>query len=370
MPLPPLKRLEDRLRDAAQLVDYGLYLVFNLFKFKRFPNKIKRILVVETLQIGDLLVATPVLRALKQHYKSAKVDVLVQPHTAQLLEGNTSVDAVIPFTSFADVLSCLRENKYDLSILLHTASLKMSWLLLRAGVQYRIGATKSGFLSGKGFFLHKKLRPVIKDQHKIQDNLDVLRSIGISPKDSSLELHLQKKAVAVVNKFMKHFKGKTIILHASSKHKSHHWMPERFARLADALVHKYKSNILFTGTKDDLHHINYIIQHMRQRQRAHNLAGRTTLSQLIALVDAVDLAVTIDTSMTHIASARKTPVVVLFGPTMPPFWGPSSKNSRYIWKEDTCVGCRRSFCVYNKNYICMRSIYESDVLQKIQEVFP
>ncbi|MBI1972807.1 glycosyltransferase family 9 protein [Candidatus Woesearchaeota archaeon] len=370
MPLHPLKRVEDRLRDVAQLVDYGLYLVFNPFKFKRFPTKIKRILVVETLQLGDLLVATPVFRALKQHYKSAAIDVLVQPPASQLLEGNTSINTVIPFTSFADVLSHLRENKYDLGILLHPASLQMSWLLFRAGVQYRVGATKAGFLSGKGFFLHKKIKPTLKMQHKIQDNLDVLRALPILVKDASLELPVHKKAAAVVATFMKHFKSKTIILHTSSKHKSHHWMPERFARLADILVHKYKATIFFTGTKEDHHHVHYIISQMRQPHKAHNLAGRTTLPQLIALVDAVDLVVTIDTSMTHIASARKTPVVVLFGPTMPAFWGPSSKNSRYLWKDDVCVGCRRSFCIYGKNYICMRFIYESDVLAKIAEVFP
>lgn len=370
MPLHPLKRVEDRLRDLAQLVDYGIYLVFNPFKFKLFPKKIKRILVVETLQLGDLLAATPVFRALKQYYKSVTIDVLVQPSASQLLEGNTSVVTVIPFTSFSDILSRLREQPYDLGILLHPASLKMSWLLFRAGVQYRVGATKAGFLSGKGFFLHKKLQPVIKEQHKIQDNLDVLRALHIPVRDTTLELAVQKKAAAVVKNFLKHFKGKTIIIHTSSKHKSHHWMPERFARLADVLVHKYKATILFTGAKEDYHHVQYIIEHMRQRQKTHNLAGRTTLSQLIALVDAVDLVVTIDTSMTHIASARKTPVVVLFGPTMPPFWGPTAKNGRYLWKDEVCVGCRRSFCVYGKNYICMRSIYESDVLAKISEVFP
>lgn len=370
MPLHPLKRIEDRLRDLALLVDYGLYLVFNPFKFKRFPRGIKRILVVELLQLGDLLVATPVFRALQQHYPSAQIDVLVQPETVLLLEGNPHVHTLIPYTTYTAVLQRLRQHRYDLSILLHPASLAVSWLLLRAGIQYRVGATKAGFFSGKGFFLHKKIKPTLSWQHKIQDNLDVVRALNIPVKDTSLELHVQKKAAVVVKNFLKHLKGKTIIIHTSSKHKSHHWMPERFARLADIFVYKYKATILFTGTKDDRHQIDYIIHHMRYYHKAHNIAGRTTLPQLIALVDAVDLVVTIDTSMTHIASARKTPVVVLFGPTMPAFWGPSSKNSRYVWKDEVCVGCRRSFCVYNKHFICMRSIYESDVLAKIAEVFP
>lgn len=370
MPLHPLKRMEDRLRDLAQIVDYCLYLLFNPFKFKHFPKQIKRILVVETLQLGDLLVATPVFRALRQHYPKAQIDVLVQPNTALLLQGNSSIDSIIPFTTFPEVLPRLRERSYDLGILLHPASFKMGKLLLQAKVKYRVGATKAGFLSGKGFFLHKKIKHILREQHKIQDNLDVIRALGIQEKNTFLELPIEKKAAAVVHKFLKRFKGKKIIIHTSSKHRSHHWMPERFARLADILTHKYKATLFFTGTKEDYHEIVYILHHMKSKQKAHNLAGRTTLQQLIALVDAVDLVVTIDTSMTHIASARKTPLVVLFGPTMPSFWGPSSKNSRALRNESVCVGCRRSFCVYGKNYICMRSIYESDVLAEIGEVFP
>lgn len=372
MPIHPLKRIEDRIRDGAMQLDYLLYALLNPFKFKRFPQKIERILVVELLQIGDLLVATPVLKALKEKYKQAKIDILIQPNLKSLLETNKNINEYIPYTSFTEVKQKLKEKKYDLGIILHPGSLKISKLLWLAGVKYRVGATKTGFLSGKGFFLNKKIKPNNKWQQKIEDNLDVIRSLNIEPKEKpKIEMTRDQTAKKTVAQFLKKWKGKKIIIHASSKHHSHHWMPERFARLADTLYIKYKVTIFFTGTKDDHHEIEYILHHMKHKHHAYNLAGKTSLQELIALIEQVNLVITIDTSVTHIASATNTPLVVLFGPTVPIFWGPSSKNSRYIWKEqEACVGCRRSFCVYNKNYQCMRSIYESEVLAKVAEVFP
>ncbi|GEM_PF-1974993 len=370
MPIHPLKRLEDSLKDIGMMLDYGVYVVANPFKFKKFPAKINKILVVELLQLGDVLAATPVFRALKERYKSAKIDVLVNKNTEILLKGNKNVSEAIIYTSFREILEKIQEKKYDLGIILHPGSLKISTLLLLGKVKYRVGATKVGLFSGKGFFLNKKIKPNLKWLHKIEDNLEVLRAINMHPKEKGkIELAIDDNAEKIVKKFLKHWKGKKIIIHTASKHQSHHWMPERFARLADALIAKYKATILFTGTKEDIHHIEYIRHHIMQREKTHNIAGRTTVPQLIALTQQVDLVITIDTSMTHIASATKTPLVVLFGPTIPPVWGPSSKNSTYIWKTEGCVGCRRSFCVYKKNYECMRSIYESEVLEKVAEVF-
>src|SRR3989344_5890980 len=352
MPIHQLKRIEDCMRDKIMYLDYLLYKGINFFKYKSFPKKINRILVIELLQLGDVLVATPILKVLKEKYKHAYIDILVNPQTKILLEKNKNIDQAIVYSSWSETKRILKEKKYDLGIILHPGSLKISSLLLLGGVKYRVGATKVGIFSGKGFFLNKKVKPNRKWQHKIQDNLDVLRSIDIKLKENQkIEITIDQEAKKIVTKFLKQWKGKKIIIHASSKHQSHKWMPERFARLADILVTKYKATILFTGTKSDVQEINYIMSNMRYKEHAHNIAGRTKIEQLIALTSEVDLVVTIDTSMTHIASATNTPIVVLFGPTVPVFWGPTGKKSGFIWKEkEACVGCRRSFCVYNKKY--------------------
>ncbi len=372
MPIHPLRQIEDRLRDGAMMLDYWFYLVVNPFKFKKFPQKVNRILVVEMLQLGDLLVAMPVFKALKEKYKKAQIDVLINPTTQLLLQGNKYVDEIILYTTWNEVLDKIKKQQYDLGIILHPGSLKISSLLLFGSVKYRVGATKVGMFSGKGFFLNKKVTPKLQWQHKIEDNLDVIRAINIHLKEKpKIEIAIDPKADEIAMQFLKYWKGKKIIIHTASKNLSNRWIPERFARLADALIAKYKATIFFTGAKEDYHDVEYIRQHIRQKKNTHNLAGRTTLPQLVSLANRVGLVITVDTSMTHITSATKTPLVVLFGRDIPKCWGPSSKNSRYIWKEkEACVGCRRTYCVYRKNYECMRSIYESDILEKVAEIFP
>ncbi|MBS3144194.1 glycosyltransferase family 9 protein [Candidatus Woesearchaeota archaeon] len=372
MPIHPLRRIEDKLRDKIVQLDYLLYLVLNPFKFKKFPQKVNRILIIEMLQLGDFVVATPTFKALREKYKNAKIDILIKPETKLLAEGNKNIDEIMIYKSWKETVQKIKEKKYDLGVILHPGSFKISSLLLLGGVKYRVGATKVGMFSGKGFFLNKKVKPNLKWQHKMEDNLDVLRAMNIHPKEKpKLEIALDAKAEKIVKKFLNHWKGKKIIMHTASKSPSNRWIPERFARLADILITKYKATILFTGAKEDHHDIEYIMNNIRQREKTHNLAGRTTLQQLVALADQVDLIITVDTSMTHIASTTKTPIVVLFGRDIPTCWGPTSKKSTYIWKEkEACVGCRRTYCVYKKNYECMRSIYESDVVAKVAEVFP
>ncbi len=372
MPIHPLRRIEDKLRDKVVQLDYMLYLLLNPFKFKKIPQKVSRILVIEMLQLGDFVVATPTFKALREKYKNAQIDILIKSETKLLAEGNKNIDEIMVYKTWKEAVNKIKEKKYDLGIMLHPGSFKISSLLLLGGVKYRVGATKVGMFSGKGFFLNKKVKPNLVVQHKMEDNLDVLRSINIHLKEKpKLEIAPDAKAEKIVKKFLGNWKGKKIIIHSASKSPSNRWVPERFARLTDALIAKYKANILFTGAKEDHQYIDYIRQHVRQKEKTHNLGGRTTLPQLVALANQVDLIITIDTSMTHIASTTKTPVVVLFGRDLPACWGPTSKKSAYIWKEkEACVGCRRTFCVYKKNYECMRSIYESEVLAKVAEIFP
>lgn len=365
MPIHTLKRLEDWTRDCVLWKDYLLYLLFNFFKFKRFPKKIDHILVVELLNVGDILVATPTIRALKEKWKDASIDVLVAQHCTELLKNNRDVHEVIPYTDSQTIRKRLREKKYDLAVLLHPGSFNISWLLFTAGIKYRAGCTKSGITYGKGFFLHKKIKPNNTWQHKIEDNLDVVRAIGADTKNKSIELLVDPSARKKTQVQLKKY-GKNIIgIHAPSQHRSQQWISERFAAVADRLVEKYHCSILFTGTKTEREYITSIINKTKHKKQIANYAGKTNLQEFIALIDSLKLLISIDTGAIHIASARNIPTVALFGPTIPMFWGPSHEKKRVIWKKETaCVGCRKYYCVFDKNYECMRSITVEDVLKE------
>ncbi len=365
MPIHPLKRLEDKTRDIVQNLDYLVYLLLNPFKFKQFPKVIKKILIVELFNIGDVIVITPALKALKQAYPDAEIDVLIKPGMQQVLQNNRNVTNCIQFSSFSEILKKIKKQNYDLGIILHPGSLQVSLLLLLARVKFRVGCTKSGITYGKGFFLNRKVFPNNVMQHKIEDNLDVLRSIHISPKNNNLELYPSVESEKKIKKLLSRKPHPIIGISAASKHWNQKWYPERFAEVANYYINNHNATIVFTGLEDEKIQVAEIIDKIEKKDNVLDLAGKTSLRELMSLIKNLDLLITIDSSTTHMASAFNTPVLALFGPTMPKFWGPAGKNSSYIWKEkEACVGCRKYYCIYNKNHECMKSISSKEVIEK------
>jgi len=361
-----LKRMEDKVRDLIQNMDYLLYLLLNPFKFKPMPQHIKKILVVELLNYGDLMVITPVLKALKHAYKEAKIDVVIKPGKEEILKRNPNVHACIPYTTFSETKSKLQKESYDLGIMLHPGSFKISLLLLLSNIKYRVGCAKTGITYGKGFFLNKKIFPNNQWQHKIEDNLDVIRAIGITPKDKHLELFPSAAAERKIKTLLKKYKHPWVGISAASAHWTQQWYPEKYAEVITYYTQQ-NATMFFTGTKEEEQQVGRIISLLPNKENIVDLTGRTTCDELMALIRHLDLLITIDSSATHIASAFDTPVLTLFGPTIPTFWGPTGKNPSYIWKEkEACVGCRRYFCIYKKDHECMKSITPEEVIAKSQ----
>ena len=369
MGIHPLKKIEDKVRDLVQNLDYLLYLLLNPFKFKPYPKIINKILIVELFNIGDLIVITPVLKALKQVYPKAEIDVLIKKGMESVLAHNKNVNNLIPFTAFSEMHSLIKKRNYDLGMILHPGSLQISLLLLLGKVKYRVGCTKAGITYGKGFFLNKKVFPNNKWQHKIEDNLDVIRSIHMTPTDKSLELHTAKTAEQKMAKLLNKKQHPWIGITAASKHWTQQWYPDKFAEVANYYINRKNAAIIFTGLKTEQEQIDDIISRITKKENVFNLCGKTTFPELVAVIKQLDLLITIDSASTHIASAFNTPVLTLFGPTMPPFWGPTGKNSSFIWKEkEACIGCRRYYCIYRKDHECMKSITPEEVVTTSEKI--
>lgn len=365
------KRIHDKLTNLVMWLDYIVYRLLSPFHFKSFPKETKRIVLVELFQVGDLLVATPAMSALKKLFPQAELDIVVLPSTALIIENNPDINNVISYTTFNETKEKLKKQSYDLGVILHPGSWKISALLLLAKVRYRVGCTKSGITYGKGYFLHKKIKPNTRWQHKIEDNLDVIRALPI---DQEKVKEVVRRPVLTINhnaesRIKKMLLGKKrplIGIHAPSKHKTQRWYPLQFATVTDQVQRKYNATIIFTGTAEEQQQVDEITATM-QEKNYFNALGKTTMHEFAALIKQLDLLISVDTSAIHIASAVNTPVIALFGPTIPTFWGPTSQASRVIWKNEVCTGCRRYECII-KTHECMKSITPEDVLKAVAEV--
>ncbi len=327
-------RLLRHAKDAVWYLDYGIWLLFSPYKFKRLPRDIQSVVVIEDIGLGDLLVSTPVFRALKKKY--GKVDVLVKPGMQDVLKGNPHVDNAITKV----------ERNYDLGVILH-ARTNGNYTLskqLKEKCRFRIGCTRVGFKEGKGFFLNRKTRPTFNIKTKVQDNLDVVRTIGV---DGDEYLEAYTNFVPPVKDY--------ILLHTHGAYETHNWSKEKWARLADQL----NTPIVFTGT--DKGYVHDIMQKMK-RKDAIDATG-TTIQEYFGWMKQARAVVTVDTSAMHVAAAFNKKVISLFGPGDPRIWKPHCQESIVIQKGD-CHSCHKNYCALG-DHRCMQLITPEDILAKV-----
>lgn len=371
-------RAEDKLRIISNYLDYSLYKTRNLFSKEPHLNNVKNILVVELKRIGDILVATPTFRALKKNFPEANIDVVVLPGMEEVLLLNPNINKI--FTWDRDKI---QENyqfyleqikgKYDLAVILHNGTYKISKLLKDANISYRIGCTRVGFREPKGYLLTKQLLPDKKLKHKIEDNLDVLKLININNlEDRNPEAYVSKEADLWANKKLKGEKinKKDFIVVFSVVSWTHPtWFKERFAELADKLIEKYKAKIIFVGTEKEKEFIYSIKGLMKQRKNNYWL-GQTSIQQLFAIIKKSSLVVGIDSSPTNIAAALNKPVITLFGAGDETIWKPYAENSISIQKNEGCTKCMKSKCKFDgeRHLECMKAITVEDFLNAIEKL--
>ena len=370
-------RTEDKLRIISNSLDYLLYKTRTLFTKEPSLNNVKNILVIELKRIGDILVATPVFRALKNRFQDANIDVVVLPGMEEVLYGNKNVHHALAWDrekikeNYSTYLQQIKD-KYDLAVILHNGTYEVSKLLKEAKIPYRIGCTRVGFREPKGYFLTKQLLPDKKLKHKTEDNLDVLKLININNiEDKNPEAYITKKAEIGIKNLLKKNditnKDFIVILHTVSwTHPT--WFKERFAELADKLIEKYKAKIIFVGAEKEIEFIKEIQSLMKKK--SINLAGKTSIQELFALIKRVDLVIGIDSASTNIAAAFKTPVIALFGAGDKTIWAPYSENSISIQKDEVCTACMKSECKWKgERYLeCMKAISVKDVLEAVENL--
>ncbi|MFQ5811569.1 MAG: WecB/TagA/CpsF family glycosyltransferase [Anaerolineae bacterium] len=302
----------------------------------------KRILVVKLSDIGDVLTATPALRALRESFPAARLEALVPPNSAPVLAESPLVDEVIVFDKFqydrpidafkpsslaalVRLARDLRRQRYDCLVILHHlttrwGALKYAALALTSGARVRVGLD-----NGRGWFLtHRARDHGFGARHEVEYWLDVVGTIGAETKDTSLEMTVgQNDQIPMTND-----QHPIVAIHPGSGGYSlaRRWSAKGFARVADALVERYGARIVLVGTPAD--GVSQVASLMRSE--AVNLEGRTRLKQLAATLKRCDLFIGADSGVMHLAAAMGTPLVAIFGPSNHRAWGPWPRDGRHI----------------------------------------
>jgi heptosyltransferase-2 len=364
-------RVDDVLRKVRTLVSGSV------LHTRSTQNDFKRILVVRTDRIGDVLLSTPVIKALRDSYPSAYIAMMVSPYAKDIVDGNPYLDEVIIYDkdgrhkSWANSMKFalnLRKKRFDLAIVLHPTN-RVHLVTFFTGIPTRIGYNQKLGLLLTDRIKHTKQ---LGEKHELGYNLDLLRHIGIEPREENLFMPIKLESEKWAEELFQHCginqTDKLIVVHPGASCPSKVWPNERFAKVMDRLVGKYGFKVLVVAGPKDVTLAQSVINHMHQP--AINLAGKTSVSQLASVLKRCQLFISNDSGPVHIASAVGTPVISIFGRNQkglsPLRWGPVGKKDRILHKEVGCIECLAHNCV--KEFACLKAITVDDVVEVADEV--
>ncbi len=329
----------------------------------------KNILVIQTAFLGDVILITPLIRAVKQIFPQAEIDVLVVPQDGAVLDNNPNIHSVIGFDkrenklkAFWQTMRILRRNKYDLAIAPHS-SVTTAYLMLLSGIKERLGFDR--WHASK--YLTMKV-PHPDGVHKIERLLELLKPF--SDKNFPIQTEIfpaekDKQKAKELLAGLKSRKSKIIAIAPGSVWFTKRWPEEHYIELLKMLGEK-DYHPVFIGAADEREICDRIIN--TAGIKALNVAGKTSILESAALIEQSDLMICNDSGPLHIANAVKTDVFVFFGPTTRKFgYYPYRENDKIFEVELSCRPCGShgsNECPL-KHFECMRKITPQSVMEQV-----
>lgn len=293
-------------------------------------DKFKNILIIKPSALGDIVQVLPALGALRRSFPQAQISWLLRPELAPLLKNNPGLTRIIPFDrkflgkawfhpgAFAALLSLfrrLRRSKFD-AVFDFQGLFRTAFLAHISGCKNTFGLVNAKELSG--FFYTHRIRQRPDSIHVVDHYMDVIRAAGAS--DLNVEFTLPRdpdadESLARILASDNIASQDYAVLVPGSAHLDKCWPIDRFAALARKLSSEHNLAIIATGTKAETGLVEKLLE--SADIPITNLADKTSIAQLIALLRGAKLVVSNDTGPGHIAAALGKPVVMIFGRSNP-----------------------------------------------------
>lgn len=333
----------------------------------------EKVLIIKPSALGDVVTAMPVLRALKRTFPAAHVSWLVSTACSPLLECDADLDEIVPFQrrrlgrawhsadaarALMDLLRRLRRARYDWVIDMQG--------LFRSGFFARVtgAAVRAGFATareGAWLFYTHRLRPGCV--HTVDRNIELAAMLGLDARreDMTLSVAAEGRSFAGGFRSRPEVADKPLVaLVPSTRWRTKMYPPRHWRALAGLLGGSAAVAVL--GVREDAALCESIAA--AGGPAAFNLAGLTSIPEMVGLIAAADGVVCCDSAAMHIAQAVGTEVVALIGPTRPERTGPLLEG-QYIAASVPCQGCLRRKCGH---VTCMQEIDPRAAARRVEQV--
>ncbi|MFA6281155.1 MAG: lipopolysaccharide heptosyltransferase II [Candidatus Omnitrophota bacterium] len=327
----------------------------------------KKILIIRTDRIGDVILSTPVIKNLRTSYPSAHITFMLRPYTKEIVENNPYLNEVIEYDKnnkhksiLSSIKFCfwLRKKKFDVAFILNPTN-RAHLITFFSGIPIRVGLNRK-----MGNLLSHRIEDTKHEgkKHELEYTLDILNKVGIEAKDTQTHFPLKESSESKIKILLENFNIKNsefIVIHPWASCPSKRWPKENFMELIRLLKEKTGLKIIIIDEQK-----RECLKDMREKNIVIDLSGELTLADTGSLLKRAKLFISNDSGPVHIAASLNTPVISIFGRNSPGLspkrWMPLGEKSFHIHK-----GCNSKICLAHnckKNFTCLKSITAREVL--------
>lgn len=338
----------------------------------------RKILVFQTAFLGDVVLTLPFAQVLHREFPEAQIDFVSTPRASAILRNHPAIHSVLEYDKrgkergLHGILSIARRiaaRRYDVGLVLHR-SLRSAAAVWLSRVPVRIG-----FSTSAGRSLYTDIVPYEKSHHEIERNLAFLKKLGIEFRGKELpSLFPSESDAATVDRYLRENgiggSGPVVAFAPGSVWNTKRWPSDRYARLMKKLSERGMDVVLLGGAEDE--RLCAGIKEASGVKNGRVTAGKFSVLQSAELIRRCRALVTNDSAPMHLAVAMRTPVVAIFGATVPSF-GFAPSGERDVVVEIGGLECRP--CSIHggdecpiKTFDCMMRIGVDEVFEKVMRL--
>ena len=315
------------------------------------PDKVKNILVVSSTAIGDTLLSTPAIRAVRERYPGATITGHFNVKNMELFENNPHIDGIVPYyggyKKFLKTVREFRRRKFDLVLIFHGNEPQATPMAYLSGARFILKFPKSREFS----FLLSNTEEQLADAslHVIEKRLKLAELVGCRTSAKEMVLLEREEGNAFVTQFLHEHGMNTedllIGFQAGASTAGRRWPSRRFIKLGKMLIAASpRVRVIITGSPEEYALCREIADGIGERSMV--TAGIIPLKYVPSLVRRLRALLTGDTGILHMAIAVGTPVIALFVPSTPKDTGPLYDLDKHVvvHKEMPCNPCVSKYC--------------------------
>ena len=336
-------------------------------------TKVNRVLVVKLRSIGDTVLATPSLIALRRFLPDAQIDILLEDWVAPVLDGFEVIDNVISVGNRGGnrlrIARELRRRKYDLAVNLHGGT-TATFFVRASGARHRVGYADYQY----SFLYNHKLSSASdfwgqEKTHSAEQQLALFGFVGVPvndrPKSRLFVTEPAKQSIEDRLSSLIPHPSSLALLHPTTAFFTKQWPTENFARAAEYLAEKGLHTIAVASKKE-----SSVLENLQRESKVPvTILDDLTLPEITALASKAQVFVGNDSGIAHIAAAVQTPSVVVFGSSNRAHWRPwTDAPNEIVYEEFSCQPCPGYVCAEFGEPRCILSVKSDAVFAAIGRV--